>query len=151
VFAYSHGCPPTGGLVLWVPLASVLSAPRWKSHGWWVAFHWPNMHISCIICIINQSILYYALLGIIYYALMQAWMDGWIPDQSYFANGNDENAWKHPRAWKMTEWQSKRMTYNIWGVSMLCQLTSLVIGSDERGDIPNKHNWGINWPANDAY
>jgi hypothetical protein len=36
--------------------------------------------------------LYYALLGIIYYALMQAWMDGWIPDQSYFANGNDENA-----------------------------------------------------------
>ena len=46
------------------------------------------------------------------------------------------------RGWKMTE--SKRMTYNILGVSMLCQLTSLVIGSDERGDIPNKHNWGIN-------
>ena len=46
------------------------------------------------------------------------------------------------RGWKMTE--SKRMTYNILGVSMLCQLASLVIGSDERGDIPNKHNWGIN-------
>ena len=67
------------------------------------------MHMSCII---NQSILYYALFGIIYES--------------------------------RTEWQSKRMTYNILGVSMLCQLTSLVIGSDERGDIPNKHNWGIN-------
>ena len=54
---------------------------------------------------------------------------------------------------KMAEWQWKRMTYNILGVSMLCQLACQFLSQvvTSKGIYPINTIGGINWQANEAY